>query len=214
MPTLSAYQMTAPYFAEAASEYLAFLRENHPEHFMESVGQATQRKITVASLDQVASERPDVHVYSELLIQWYNDENKLRRVVPDNMVVIAEKRPKVKTNFAIPVQPARPFAVFEYVSKESNRKEYQGSWDKYERELKVPYYLIFHPDEQELLLFRLNKRRGKYISVHPDDEGRYAIPDLDLGMAVLDGWVRFWWNGELLSVPTELRQAWGVNWTA
>src|SRR5665213_3163034 len=80
----SALQMTAMYFADAAEEYLNFLKKEHPEHFMESVAQAAQRKITVASLDLVAAERPDVHVYSELLIQWRDKENEMRRVVPDN----------------------------------------------------------------------------------------------------------------------------------
>ena len=91
----SAFQNSVLYFDEAADEYLAFLKKEHPEHFMESVGQATQRKITVASLDLVAAERADVFVYSELLIQWRDEKNKLRRVVPDNMVVIADKKPKV-----------------------------------------------------------------------------------------------------------------------
>ena len=73
---------------------------------MESVAQSTQGKITVASLDLVAAERPDVHVYSELLIQWRDDKNKLRRVVPDNMVVIAEERPRSKRTS--PSRSSRP----------------------------------------------------------------------------------------------------------
>ena len=205
MKELSSYQTTPMYFADAAEEYLEFLKEKHPEHFMESVAQATQRKITVASLDLVAAERPDVHVYSELLVQWRDAENEMRRVVPDNMVVVAEKKPKVSTNFAIPIQPARPFVVFEYVSKSNSRKDYQQSYDKYEAELKVPYYLLFYPDAQELSLFKLNKRRGKYISVHPDDAGRYAIRELDLTIALVDEWARYWWKGQLLPIPTELQ---------
>ena len=201
----STFQNTPLFFEQAADEYLDFIKKKHPEHFMESVGQATQRKITVASLDLVAAERPDVFVYSELLIQWRDDEKKLRRVVPDNMVVIAEKRPKVSTNFAIPIQPARPFFVLEYVSKSNGRKDYQKSYDKYEAELKVPYYLMFHPDHQELTLYELNKRKGKYVSVHPDGEGNHALPELDLTIRLLDGWARFWWKGALLPIPTELQ---------
>ena len=201
----SPIQMTAIYFADAAEEYLNFLRKKHPEHFMESVAQATQRKITVASLDLVAAERPDVHVYSELLIQWRDKENELRRVVPDNMIVVAEKKPKVSTNFASPIQPARPFFVLEYVSKSNGRKDYQKSYDKYEAELKVPYYLIFYPDAQELSLYKFNKRKGKYLSVHPDDAGHYAIRELDLTVALVDEWARYWWNGKMLPIPTVLQ---------
>jgi Uma2 family endonuclease len=201
----SAFQNTALYFADAAEEYLNFLKKEHPEHFMESVAQATQRKITVASLDLVAAERSDVYVYSELLIQWRDAKNELRRVVPDNMVVVADKRPKVSGNFAIPIQPARPFVVFEYVSKTTSRKDYQQSYDKYEIELKVPYYFLFYPDAQEVTLFKYNRRKGKYASVHPDDAGHYAIPELDLTIALHDGWARYWWRGRLMPIPTELQ---------
>ena len=201
----SAFQMTSLYFDDAAEEYLNFLKREHPEHFMESVGQATQRKITVASLDLVAAERSDIHVYSELLIQWRDAENEMRRVVPDNLVVVAEKRPKVTGNFAIPIQPARPFVVFEYVSEASSGKHYQQSYHEYEVELKVPYYFLFYPDAQELTLFKYNKRKGKYASVHPDDAGHHAIGELDLTIALLDGWARYWWKGHLLPLPTELQ---------
>jgi hypothetical protein len=85
----SAFHNTALYFDNTAQEYLEFIKREHPEPFMESVAQSTQRKITVASLDLVAAERTDCHVYSEVLIQWCDAENELRRVVPDNMVVIA-----------------------------------------------------------------------------------------------------------------------------
>ena len=121
------------------------------------------------------------------------------------MVVIADRKPEVSTNFAIPIQPPRPFFVMEYVSKTNSRKDYQESYDKYEAELKVPYYLLFYPETQELTLFKLNKRKGKYASVHPDDEGYVAIPELDLTIKLLDGWARFWWKGKLLPIPTELQ---------
>ena len=95
---------------------------------MESVAEATRRKITVAGLRLVAARRPDVFVYSELLIQWRDGEKKLRRVVPDNMVVIADPEAAgADLNFAIPVQTAKPFFVLEYVSKSNSRKDYQKS---------------------------------------------------------------------------------------
>ena len=202
----STYQDTPMYFADAAAEYLEYIKKKHPEHFMESLAQSTQRKITVASLDHVATERADVFVYSELLIQWRDDENQMRRVVPDNMVVIAQRKPQVSTNFAIPIQPAGPFVVMEYVSKSNSRKDYQESYDKYRVELKVPYYLLFYPEAQELSLFKLNKRK-EYASVVPDDEGYVAIPELDLTIRLLESWVRFWWQGELLPITTELQAA-------
>jgi Uma2 family endonuclease len=77
----------------------------------------------------------------------------------------------VSTNFAIPVQPARPFVVFEYVSKSNSRKDYQKSYDKYEIELKVPYYLLFYPDAQELSLYKFNKRMPSNVLLISDHHG-------------------------------------------
>ena len=59
----------------------------------------------------------------------------------------------------------------------------------------MPYYLLFYPATQELTLFKFNKRKGKYASVHPDEAGYCAIPELELTVKLLDGWVRFWWKG-------------------
>jgi len=107
-------------------------------------------------------------------------------------------------SYDLPLQPVRPFWVLEYVSKHNERKDYDDSFQKYERALKVPYYLLFYPDEdeQELTLFKHTGRR--YRSVTPNEAGRLALPELDLAMALLDGWVRFWYRGELLPLPADL----------
>jgi hypothetical protein len=54
-------------YEQAASEYL---RRLPPEHFMEWTSQATQREMTLASLDLVNAQRADVHVFNELLVQY------------------------------------------------------------------------------------------------------------------------------------------------
>ncbi|HEY7315049.1 MAG TPA: Uma2 family endonuclease [Gemmataceae bacterium] len=183
-----------------AREYLRRLR---PEHFMEAFGQSTQRKITVESLDLVQVRRPEVQVFSELLVQYpHGREPRPHQVVPDNMVVLHDTPLKVEGSFDIPAQPARPFWVLEYVSKNSVRKDYDDSFYKYEQELKVPYYLIFHPEEQELTLFRHTKR--KYVSVKPNEHARLALSELQLEMELLGGWCRFWYRGELLPLPADL----------
>ncbi|MHB1426057.1 MAG: Uma2 family endonuclease, partial [Gemmataceae bacterium] len=187
-------------YDEYAEEYL---RSLPPEHFMESYEQSTQRKITVESLDLVHARRPEVQVFSELLVQYpYGREPRPRQVVPDNMVVLHDRPIKVKGSFNLPLQPVGPFWVLEYVSKESKRKDYDDNFLKYERELKVPYYLIFYPDEQELSLYRLTKR--KYVSVKPNSEDRLVLEKLDLEIALLEGWCRFWHCGKLLPLPADL----------
>jgi Uma2 family endonuclease len=189
-------------YEEAAQ---AYLRSLPLEHFMEAVPQATQRKITVESLDLVHADRSDVQVFNELLVQYpHGRQEKIRQVVPDNMVVLHPKPLKAEGSYDVLFQPANPFWVLEYVSKGSKRKDYDKSFRKYERELKVPYCLFFYPDTQDLTLFHHSGK--KYASVTPDDAGRLALPELDLELALLDGWVRFWYRGKLLPLPADLQR--------
>jgi hypothetical protein len=94
--------------------------------------------------------------------------------------------------------------VLEYVSKRNKRKDYEKSFQKYERHLKVPYYLAFYPDNQELTLFQ--RRLGKYAATRPNEQGRHAIPQLDMEIGLVDGWVRYWFRGELLPLPADLQR--------
>src|SRR4051812_22821212 len=88
----------------------AYLRRLPLEHFMESTLQATQRKITVESLDLVEAQRSDIHVFNELLVQYrVPRRKKLRQVVPDNMVVIHPGRITAVGSYDVPLQPAQPF---------------------------------------------------------------------------------------------------------
>ncbi|HEV3262150.1 MAG TPA: hypothetical protein VG013_35185 [Gemmataceae bacterium] len=69
----------------------------------------------------------------------------------------------------------------------------------------MPYYLVFYPEQQELTLYRHTGK--KYVSVKPNKHGRYPIPQLTLELALHDGWVRFWYEGELLPLPADLQRA-------
>jgi hypothetical protein len=189
-------------YEEAAREYL----RNLPlEHFMEATAQARQREITLESLALVKMRLPEVHVFNELLVQYPRlRQRRPGQVVPDNMVVLSKKPIQAETSYNLPLEPARPFWVLEYVSKNSRRKDYDDNFDKYEHELKVPYYLIFYPEQQELTLYRHDGQ--KYGSVKPNRQGRYRIEELELEMKLLDGWVRFWYRGELLPLPADLQR--------
>jgi hypothetical protein len=50
----------------------------------------------------------------------------------------------------------------------AKRKDYDDSFTKCERELKVPYALFFHPEDQELTLYRLRA----CSCVRPRSDGR------------------------------------------
>ena len=191
-------------YEEAAREAL---RNQTMEDIMEATPQATQRKITLASLDLVHAQRPDFQVFNELGVDYpHPDTRKMQRVVPDNMVVLHSKDLGPLAMFDVTVLGLVPFWVMEYVSKSSERKDQQESFLKYQLGLKVPYYLITYPEHDELTLFRLNKRQKRYVTVFPNAVGRSALPELEIEVGMVDGWARFWYKGRLLPLPAELDQ--------
>ena len=187
-------------YQESAQEYL---RSLPPEHYMEATPQAYQREITLASLALVHAQRPDIQYFNELLVQYpVEGRKKPKQVVPDNMVVVHAEPIKAEGSFDVPLQPARPFWMLEYVSRSSKRKDYDDNMDRYEHELQVPYYLLFQPDVLEMTLYRHNGTR--YTSVKPNEAGHCALPELELEVGLLDGWVRYWFRGDLLLLPADL----------
>jgi Uma2 family endonuclease len=203
MPTTVPPILDEVRYYNAAQEYL---RKLPLEHFMEPTSQARQREITLESLALVHALRPEVQVFNELLVQYPRPRKKKPgQVVPDNMVVIHSEPIEAEGSYDVPLQPARPFWMLEYVSKGSKRKDYVDNMHKYEHELKVPYYLLFDPKKKKLTLYR---HTGKaFARVEMDELGRYPIEELDVSVSVLDGWVRFWYQGELLPLPAELQNS-------
>lgn len=203
IPTTEPPILTELRYERAAEEYL---RKLPLEHFMERVPHAKQREITLESLALVHARRPDVQVFSELLVQYPRPrKKKLGQVVPDNMVVIHSEPIDADGSYNLPLQPVGPFWILEYVSKSSTRKDYVDNFRMYEKELKVPYYLVFDPEKLKLTLYHYHSE--KFVPLVPNDQGRLLIPELDLAVGLLDGWVRFWYEGKLLPLPGELQQA-------
>ena len=194
--------LTRQDYTEAANEFASGLTL---ENQMEATPQATQREITLASLAIVRARRPEVQIFNELLVQYpQKGTNKPGQVVPENMIVVSPQLSQAEGSFDVPCEPAAPFCVLEYVSPNNKRKDYVENMVKYERDLKVPYYLRFDPQQQELALLHHNNR--KYLAVKPNAQGRLAMKELDLEVALLDGWVRFWHQDELLPLPAELER--------
>jgi len=187
-------------YDRAADEYLQSLPL---EHFMEAIPQSTQRELTLERLAVLRARRPDAQVFNELLVQYFH-EGRLRQVVPDNMVRLSKVPTVTKTSFITEHEQVQPFLVIEYVSPNSEGKDYVDSFHKYEQELKVPYCLMFYPSKQDL---RLHRHTGVgYQRVTPNAHGRLTISELDLEVALVDAWARYWHRGELLPLPAELLQ--------
>ena len=190
------------FYERDASEYCGSLPL---EHFMESIEQSKQRKITVCSLELVVAVWPEFQVFSELMIQYVapgKDPYKPLRVVPDNMVLVHSEPIDAHGSYATAVQPVLPILVLEYVSRRSKGKDYEDNRKKYERDLKIPYYLLFDPEAGDMAV--LHRVKSKYVRVKPNEEDRLPIPELELEVALIDGWARFWFRGELLPLPGDL----------
>lgn len=188
-----------------ARDAMSYSRSLTEENLMESYAQGTQRKITVQSFDVIRTMRPDIQCFNEILIQYLRpgeNPDKPGRVVPDNMVVVHPEPIENFGSWMMPIRKIIPTLVMEYVSDSNTRKDYEASYAKYEEFVQAPYYLVFDPDEQKLDVFRL--ARGKYLELLPNAEGRLPISELELEVAILEGWVRFWFRGELVPLAPDL----------
>ncbi len=156
------------FYERDASEYCGSLPL---EHFMESIEQSTQRNITVSSLALVRAVWPEFQVFSELMIQYVapgKDPYKPLRIVPDNMVLVHSEPIDAHGSYATAVQPVLPILVLEYVSRRSKGKDYEDNRKKYERDLKIPYYLLFDPEAGDMAV--LHRVKSKYVRVKPNEE--------------------------------------------
>ncbi len=192
---------TAEEYDRLAYEYMASLPL---EHYMELPFYGVQRGITLASFRIIAMSRPDVQTFNEVLIQFPREDGSTGQAVPDQMVILHDEPIAMNISFNNVYQPTTPFIVLEYVSKgsQNERKDYVYNRRLYERELKIPYYLIFDPHKVKLTFLELSD--GKYRPVVPNAAGRMPVPELDVEVALLDGWVRYWFEGDLVPLPEDL----------
>ena len=200
MPTKAPTRLLSARYRKAAQEYL---RKLPLEHFAESTGQSKQREITLESLDLVAARRSDFQVFNELLVQYpIPRRERLGQVVPDNMIVIHPAPIVADLSFDLPLQPALPYWVLDYVVNSNRRKDYDDNMRMYEHDLKVPYYARFALDNDEMTLYRHTGKR--YVPVPPDQNGRCAVEELDIEIGLTNDSFRFWHRGEMLPLPGEL----------
>lgn len=175
------------------------------EHYMESPHQQMQRRITLASFDLIHAARPDIWCHNELLIQYpqSDDDRDIGRVVPDNLIVVAEGPIQGRIAFNTPFEAGDMVLAMEYVSEESKKKDFETNMTRYDR-LKIGHYLIFDPIGKAVHLFKRSRAKKSYLPVKAKRNGRYPVPPLELELGVYDDWLRFWFRGRLLPLPGEL----------
>ncbi len=124
---------------------------------------------------------------------------------------------EIRGSYTPNLQGEIPSIVMEFIS-ETEGGEYSinphypyGKWYFYEQILKVPVYVIFHPKNAQLDVYRLVL--GKYEQQYPDENQRYWIEEINLFLGIWSGkkaemtanWLRWWDNsGNLLLWGTEL----------
>jgi Uma2 family endonuclease len=110
----------------------------------------------------------------------------------------------LRKSYVLWQESVAPPLVIEYVSGDGSEERddtpYEGKFWVYEQAIKVPYYLIWHPNEERLEAFEL--RGTKYRRMKAND-GRFHVPSLrvDFGM----------WDGVYLGYPGPWLRAWGAD---
>jgi hypothetical protein len=186
-------------YAYAAAAYAYIQKRCHDEPDPDAV---RQRELTGWSFAVLRTERPDVQLFTGRLIQFDSPgEDHPGQIAPDHFVAVHPTPLGRWGGYNIPYEPVRPLLVMNYVA-ESDRKYDAVRREMCERDLAVPYYLRFDLTGRDLALFR--PVGGTYRAARANPAGRLAVPELELEVALLDGWVRFWFRGELLPRPEDL----------
>lgn len=170
-----------------------YFREETLEDMSESEESFVQREITLAALNHLKACFPDISIFNELLVLYPLAEG-IGRVVPDNFIARHVPQAAWKSSFRV-TSTNRPFWVVEYVSPSTPNKDYVESFEKYE-DLQIPYCTMFEHPVQKLTMF--HSVGNRYEPMRADSLNRYSIPELDLQVGIMDGWMRFWFRGELL----------------
>jgi hypothetical protein len=180
-------------YSYAAAAYWFIEKRCHEEI---APARARQREITAWSFAVIRGVRPDIQAFTALLIQFPQPgTDEPDQVRPDNVVVIHPEPIEPGVSFATPFEPCAPSLVLEYEPE-------RAIPEVYERGLQAPCYFLFDPDGQEVTLSRLGG--DGYTPVTPNPAGRLPIPELELEAGLLDGWVRFWFRGELVPLPGDV----------
>jgi hypothetical protein len=121
---------------------------------------------------------------------------------------IAVPKTAIERSYTPVLEGDLPIVVMEFLS-ETEGTEYSakptyppGKWFYYERILKVPNYVIFHPNDGAIEFYQLSAEE-RYEPKEPDPDGLYWIAEANLFLSAWEGahqdrsgwWLR-WWNAD------------------
>ncbi len=121
---------------------------------------------------------------------------------------IAVPKIEIERSYTPVLEGDLPIVVMEFIS-ETEGTEYSskptyppGKWFYYERILKIPNYVIFHPTSGTVEFYQLSED-GLYEAQTPNPDGLYWLAEANLFLGAWEGahqersgwWLR-WWNSE------------------
>jgi Uma2 family endonuclease len=156
--------------------------------------------------------------YSQKNPCWYKCPDWFAVVGTHHLYPQTDDGNEVRQSYSIWEEQVNPLIVIELLSPSTqqqdlgkdSRKPNQPPrlWDVYEKIVKIPYYVTFHDEKNELQIFKRVKHRYR---LQPDDY--LWIPELELGLGLwlgtYQGWERQWlrwYDAEGDWVPTPVEQ--------
>jgi hypothetical protein len=172
---------------------------------MESAVQGKQRSITLQSFDVISLRRPDIHCFNRISVWCPKGNSGNRRfVTPDHTIVIHSGPVPLDTDPVYLSAAVQPILAVNYVSADCPRP---ADFERQRREAEagITYSLVFDADRRSVTGYHLTRPR-RYVPLKCDEWNRLAVPELDLEVLVRDGWMRYWFRGELMPLATELAE--------
>lgn len=132
-------------------------------------------------------------------------------VGPDVFVVLGASR-RERKSWVVWQEGLVPDVVIELLSAGTERRDRGDKMRIYERQMRVPFYVLFHPFDARFDVFEL--RDLAYQPRVADESGRVAVPPLGLELgvvwSVVEGerlpWLR-WFTPEGVMLPTPIELA-------
>jgi hypothetical protein len=191
-------------------DYLQAAREYHHSvssiYFRKATTQAKQRDIISFALDQILHYRPDLEYIIEMLTQQLV-EGRLVQVMVTTAVVLGELPSRWRDTYQ-PHEELPLFWALDYIFPGDPDGRFVRNRYIFEHELRVPYYLTHEMIGMSAVLHLYRHDGTAYQPVPPNKHGRYAVPELDIEVGLIDGWARLWFKGKLQQTLSDREKDW------